>query len=245
MDTVTGVCAVRPAAASGHSDVDGVSETLESLDRERGEEGGEGNTVSAGDDKKGVATGSGVEETEGYQKVEFSALYYHSATGYYYDAVSFSFTNRSRKLLRKCFKKLLRFLILAVQGMPIVKCVYSIFRTNSINCEIDVHIFYYRQPSSSLLLYQQTISQPDSPIHQPDRPRPRLRQQPLVAMAAGTEKNKPRTRAVRLGRHPNSPARWPIFWPPCLNTPVRSVDCLTMKPPDCTMTTDMPCTMIR
>ena len=114
MDTVTGVCAVRPAAASGHSDVDGVSETLESLDRERGEEGGEGNTVSAGDDKKGVATGSGVEETEGYQKVEFSALYYHSATGYYYDAVSFSFTNRSRKLLRKFLKKLLRFLILAV-----------------------------------------------------------------------------------------------------------------------------------
>ena len=51
--------------------------------------------TEAGDDVMGVATGTGVERTEvegteGYQKVEFSTLFYHSATGYYYDAVSYS-----------------------------------------------------------------------------------------------------------------------------------------------------------
>ena len=48
-------------------------------------EHGEGVTGGGGG-VGGVA--SGVEESEGYKKVEYAALYYHSASGYYYDAVS-------------------------------------------------------------------------------------------------------------------------------------------------------------
>ena len=39
------------------------------------------------DRETSTALGTVLEESDGYQKVEFTALYYHSATGYYYDPV--------------------------------------------------------------------------------------------------------------------------------------------------------------
>ena len=55
-------------------------------------EGGRGDGITnEGGNGSGVegegGGGKGVEESGGYQRVEFPALYYHAATGYYYDAV--------------------------------------------------------------------------------------------------------------------------------------------------------------
>ena len=52
-----------------------------------GMEGGTDGVVVSGVDGTSSGNGGWLEESEGYQKVPFAALYYHAATGYYYDAV--------------------------------------------------------------------------------------------------------------------------------------------------------------
>ena len=68
---------------TGQSVGEGVTESGTSADGSGGTGGEYGSAGSGG----AGGSGGGVEESEGYQKVEFASLYYHAATGYYYDAV--------------------------------------------------------------------------------------------------------------------------------------------------------------
>ena len=62
------------------------------MGRERGELGHKVvgphmGSMPSGEMEEAASAGVAMEDNEGYQKVEFAALYYHTATGYYYDPV--------------------------------------------------------------------------------------------------------------------------------------------------------------